>query len=64
VNGFLVGSLDEAVVGVRAAASMDRTLVRASVERRFDADRMVDEYLELYVRVAALDEARRADSVV
>ena len=24
-NGFLVGSLDEAVVGVRAAASMDRT---------------------------------------
>ena len=43
---------------------MDRTLVRASVERRFDADRMVDEYLELYVRVAGLDEARRAGSVV
>jgi hypothetical protein len=43
---------------------MDRTLVRASVERRFDADRMVEEYLELYVRVAALDEARRAGSVV
>ena len=64
VNGFLVGSLDEAVVGVRAAASMDRTLVRASVERRFDANRMVDEYLELYLRVAALDEARRAGSVV
>ncbi len=59
VNGFLVGSLEEAVVGVRAAASMDRTLVRASVERRFDAGRMVDDYLELYHRVAALDHARR-----
>jgi hypothetical protein len=39
---------------------MDRTLVRASVEHRFDSNRMVDEYLELYVRVAALDHARRA----
>jgi hypothetical protein len=60
VNGFLVGSLEEAVVGVRAAASMDRALVRASVEQRFDSNRMVDDYLELYHRVAALDHARRA----
>ena len=63
VNGFLVGSLGEAVVGVRAAASMDRTLVRDSVERRFDSNRMVDDYLELYPRVAALDHARRAGNV-
>ena len=60
MNGFLVGSLDEAVVGVRAAASLDRTRVRASVERRFDANRMVDDYLEVYHRVVALDHARRA----
>ena len=60
VNGFLVGSLEEAVEAVRAAASMDRTLVRASVERRFDANRMVHDYLELYDRVVALHHARRA----
>ena len=64
VNGFLVGSLEAAVVGVRAAASLDRTLVRASVERRFDSNRMVDDYLELYHRVVALDHARRAGNVV
>src|SRR4029079_4059848 len=61
-NGFLVGSLEAAVAGVRAAVSMDRTLVRASVERRFDSNRMVDDYLEVYHRVVALDHARRADS--
>jgi glycosyltransferase involved in cell wall biosynthesis len=60
VNGFLVDSLEEAVAGVRAAASLDRTLVRSSVERRFDSNRMVDDYLELYHRVVALDHARRA----
>ena len=60
VNGFLVGSLEEAVVGVHASASIDRKVVRASVERRFDSNRMVDDYLELYHRVSALDQARRA----
>jgi glycosyltransferase involved in cell wall biosynthesis len=59
VNGFLVASLEEAVVRVREAASLDRTLVRASVERRFDSNRMVDDYLELYHRIAALDHERR-----
>jgi hypothetical protein len=33
--------------------------VRASVERRFDSNRMVDDYLELYHRIAALDHERR-----
>ena len=60
VNGFLVGSVEEAVAGVRASASIDRTVVRASVERRFDSNRMVDDYLDLYHRVSALDHARRA----
>jgi len=53
---------EDAVVGVRAAASMDRALVRDSVERRFDSNRMVDDYLEVYHRVVALDHARRADN--
>jgi glycosyltransferase involved in cell wall biosynthesis len=60
VNGFLVRSRTEAVAGVHASASLDRAAVRASVERRFGRDRMVDDYLVLYHRVAALDRARRA----
>lgn len=50
-GGFLVHSLDEAVAAVHGSAEMDRLLVRASVERRFDVDRMVDEYLDVYRRV-------------
>src|SRR5579884_743977 len=47
-NGFLVRSLEEAAAAVDAAARLDRAAVRASVERRFAAGRMVDDYLALY----------------
>ncbi len=47
-NGFLVESVDAAVAAVAAASSLDRRAVRASVERRFSVDRMVDDYLRLY----------------
>ena len=57
-NGFLVGSIDEAVAAVGAASSLDRRAVRASVERRFDVERMVDEYLAVYRRVVDLHRAR------
>jgi glycosyltransferase involved in cell wall biosynthesis len=50
-NGFLVASLAEAVTAIDASASLDRRLVRASVERRFDVARMVDDYLRLYQEV-------------
>jgi glycosyltransferase involved in cell wall biosynthesis len=50
-NGFLVGSLDEAVAAVHAAERLDRAAVRASVEQRFDVNRMVDDYLALYRRI-------------
>jgi glycosyltransferase involved in cell wall biosynthesis len=50
-NGFLVGSLDEAVAAVHASEGLDRTVVRASVEQRFDVNRMVDDYLALYRRI-------------
>jgi glycosyltransferase involved in cell wall biosynthesis len=51
VNGFLVDTKDEAVAAARAAGGLDRAAVRASVEGRFDVDRMVDDYLALYQRV-------------
>jgi glycosyltransferase involved in cell wall biosynthesis len=59
VNGFLVGTIEEAAGAVAAAGELDREAVRASVERRFGAARMVDEYLALYRRVAAPARAIR-----
>ena len=50
-SGFLVGSSDEAVAAVRAVEGLDRAAVRASVEERFDVNRMVDDYLALYRRI-------------
>jgi glycosyltransferase involved in cell wall biosynthesis len=63
VNGFLVNSLDEAVTAVRLAAGVERTAVRASVEHRFDAERMVDAYVSVYHRVVELDRERRQGEV-
>ena len=59
-NGFLVESVEEAADAVRESARMDRAAVRASVEQRFDSNRMVHDYLEVYHRVVALHSARRA----
>ncbi|MDH3463262.1 MAG: glycosyltransferase family 4 protein [Acidimicrobiia bacterium] len=53
-NGFLVDSIESAAAAVDKAALMDRRAIRASVERRFSADRMVDEYLDLYQRIVSL----------
>ena len=50
-NGRLVVSLDEAVEAVRSVAELDPTSVRASVERRFDQGRMVDDYVAVYRRI-------------
>jgi glycosyltransferase involved in cell wall biosynthesis len=52
-GGFVVESIDEAVAAVHASGGIDRLAVRVSVEQRFDANRMVDEYLDVYHRVVA-----------
>ncbi len=56
-NGFLVDSPDEAVAAIGESAGLDRLAVRASVEHRFAARRMVDEYLAVYHRVVELARA-------
>src|SRR6185437_15088300 len=56
-NGFLVSSLADAMAAVAACASLDRRVVRTSVERRFDVGRMVEDYLRLYRSVV---ESRRS----
>jgi glycosyltransferase involved in cell wall biosynthesis len=53
-NGFLVDTQEAAVAAVHASSSLDRAAVRASVEERFDVERMVDDYLGLYQRVVEL----------
>ena len=51
VNGFLVSGASEAVDAAEAARHLDRSAVRHSIEGRFDAARMVDDYLSLYHRL-------------
>ena len=61
VNGVLVAGVDEAIAAIDSVCALDRTGCRASVERRFCVDRMVDDYLALYQSILAeRDEAARA----
>jgi glycosyltransferase involved in cell wall biosynthesis len=53
VTGFVVEDVAGAVDAVRRAATLDRRTVRARVAERFSRDRMVDDYLQIYERVAA-----------
>jgi glycosyltransferase involved in cell wall biosynthesis len=55
-NGFLVETVDEAVAAVHASTELNRRAVRASVERRFDVGRMVDDYVALYRRIVRAGE--------
>jgi glycosyltransferase involved in cell wall biosynthesis len=50
-NGFLVDTVDDAVAAVHASKALKRSPVRASVERRFGVERMVDDYVALYRQV-------------
>jgi len=51
VNGFLVGSMPEAVAAVEAAPRLDRGAIRASVEAKFSVARMADDYLRVYEKI-------------
>ena len=48
VTGVLAHGVASAVVGVERAAGFDRAACRATAARRFSADRMVDDYLDVY----------------
>jgi glycosyltransferase involved in cell wall biosynthesis len=47
-SGFIVEDVDDAVEAVAKTAAMDRRHVRCEFERRFTADRMAQEYVNLY----------------
>lgn len=48
VTGFVVDDLAAAVDAVPRAAALDRSAVRRRARERFDVERMVDGYLEVY----------------
>lgn len=49
-SGFIVESIEEAVEAVRRLPELDRGTVRTIFERRFTADRMARDYLDIYRR--------------
>jgi glycosyltransferase involved in cell wall biosynthesis len=49
VTGFLAPDVAAAAAAVEPAKALDRKEIRRVAERRFAADRMVDDYLALYV---------------
>jgi glycosyltransferase involved in cell wall biosynthesis len=51
VTGFLVDGVASAASAVDAAAALDRGTIRRVAERRFGAERMVDDYLAVYERL-------------
>ncbi len=50
-TGFLVDNVDEAVLAVDRAITLDRRTVREEAVTRFGCDRMIDAYLDAYGRV-------------
>jgi glycosyltransferase involved in cell wall biosynthesis len=53
VTGLLVEDVDAAVAAVADVVALDRAGCRRVAERRFSADRMVDDYLRLYGEILA-----------
>lgn len=58
-TGRVFDSLDALVEGLPSVMALDRALVRARAKERFNPDRMVDAYLDVYARLAA-SRARHA----
>jgi len=54
VTGFVVGSITEAVSALRRIDTLDRAGIRRQFEKRFTADRMAADYLEVYRRLPGL----------
>lgn len=52
VTGFICDSVDEAIDATRRVQTLDRRACRNAFDRRFTADRMADDYVELYRRLA------------
>lgn len=55
VSGFVVDSLEQAITVLPRTLALDRNEVRRCFERRFDAARMVDDYVAVYAGMCCVD---------
>jgi glycosyltransferase involved in cell wall biosynthesis len=53
VTGYLVTDVEGAVAAIGPALRLDRAVIAEIARRRFGADRMVEDYLQLYQRLLA-----------
>ncbi|MDX0451904.1 glycosyl transferase [Sinorhizobium medicae] len=53
VSGFIVDSTEEALKAVHELDRVDRHMVRATFDRRFTAQRMANDYLDIYRALAS-----------
>ena len=53
ITGFVVESIDEAVQAIGRISELSRLICRQRFEERYDASRMVDNYLKVYRSLAA-----------
>jgi glycosyltransferase involved in cell wall biosynthesis len=58
VTGFIVDTLEDAVVAASRVGDLDRARIRAVFDERFTAERMARDYVELYTRLADRDTIR------
>ena len=62
VTGFLVDDVSEATLAVERAGALDRAEIRRLALERFSPERMVDEYEQVYARLAGRHLGRRLTS--
>jgi len=55
VTGFIVRDLDDAVKGVERIRDLSRSRCREVFERRFAAERMASDYVDVYKRLIDSD---------
>jgi glycosyltransferase involved in cell wall biosynthesis len=59
IDGFVVDTVDQALEALSELPGLDRAEIRSSALSRFSADRMIDEYEQLFLDVAANQGRRR-----
>ncbi len=57
-NGFLVETVEEAVEAIRRVPSIDRFSCRKTVEEKFTAERMADNYVNVYRKILELTKRK------
>jgi len=60
VNGFIVENVQEAVEALKQIPQIDRQSCRATVEKRFSVDRMVEDYIKVYQQIIEENKQNQA----